>query len=124
MINGIDVHLRTRADSVACEAAVRAIRLYWPSAVFEDGLSGDLYGSFEAIPFGEIEEVFVYKDQGAATLWGADGAVDDALNRMIHLISDPGWLTVVVDAMDSEMDEMINAIRSLLYDLISLKKAA
>lgn len=118
MIGGIDVRIPTRAGVSSSEVAVRAIRQKWPNAVFENGLTGDRYDGFWNIPFGEIEELFVYKDSDAATIWDAKGAVDEASNSMIHLISDPDLLTVVVDEKNAEMEVILSSIRSGLSDEI------
>ena len=118
MIGGIDVPIETRAGATSSEVAVRAIRQRWPVAVFENGLTGDRYDDFREIPFGEIEELFVYKDSDAASLWNAEGAVAEASNSMIHIIYDPGLLTVVVDEKDAEMEMILSSIRSGLSDEI------
>lgn len=118
MIGGIDVRIPTRAGVTSSEVAVRAIRQRWPKAVFENGLTGDHYDVFWKIPFGEIEELFVYKDSDAAALWDAEGAVAEASNSMIHMISDPDLLTVVVDEKDAEMELILSSIRSGLSDEI------
>ena len=38
---------------------------------------------------------------------------------MIHLLSDPGWLTIVIDKPDAEMNELIAAIKGGLDDQAS-----
>lgn len=63
MIGGIDVRLPTRAGAVAVQVAVRAVRDHWPQAVFENGDTGMRYDQFRQIPFGELNEVFVYRDR-------------------------------------------------------------
>ena len=69
MIGGIDVRIPTRAGSLSAEISVRAIRQVWPLATFEDGLTGESYEQFRQIPFGELEEMFVYRDSSSARLW-------------------------------------------------------
>ena len=61
MIGGIDIRIPTRAGVLSVEVSVRAIRQTWSRAVFENGLTGDRYDSF-ADPFGEVKELFVYRD--------------------------------------------------------------
>jgi hypothetical protein len=118
MINGIDVQLPTRAGRQALEVAVRAIRQLWPHAVFENAASGDGYEYFWQIPFGEIEEIFVYRDAEAAKTWDVAGAVPDALNTMIHLLHDKGLITVVIDERSDEMNIAVSAIQAALQDAI------
>jgi hypothetical protein len=116
MIGGIDVRIPTKAGGLSLEVAVRAIRQTWPEAVFENGLTGERYETFADIPFGEVEEIFVYRDPASAALWEAEGAIPEASNTMIHLIADPGWITAVVDERTDEMNEILAAIESGLTD--------
>src|SRR5437588_9191969 len=106
MIGGIDIRLPSRAGVESVEVAVRAIRQFWPRAVFEHGGTGQRYGHFRDVPFGEVRELFVYRDAGFADIWDEKGAIPDVLNTMVHVLYDDGLITAVVD----ERDESINAI--------------
>jgi hypothetical protein len=116
MIGGIDIRIPSKAGGLSLEVAVRAIRQDWPEAVFENGLTGERYATFGEIPFGEMEEIFVYRDPGSAKIWDAEGAIPEASNTMIHLIADEGWVTAVVDQKTAEMGSIIAAIESGLKD--------
>jgi pheromone shutdown protein TraB len=116
MIGGIDIRLPTKAGKSSLEIAVRTIRQMWPLAVFENGLTGDKYERFSQIPFGDIEELFVYRDSAAEKEWDDEGAVEGVQNLMIHLILDEEMLTVVVDERDAFMEKVIGAIESGLRD--------
>lgn len=70
------------------------------------------------IPFGEIEELLVYRDLHSADTWDAEGAVPAVYNTMIHLILDNDLLRVVVDDRDADMEEFLSAIQSALRDEI------
>jgi hypothetical protein len=118
MIGGIDVPLHSRAGDASLEVATRAIRQRWPVAVFEDGITGDRYNQFWQIPFGNIEEIFVYRDSTSADAWDDLGAVPELENTMIHILSDADQVTVVVDTRDSAMNEIISAIESGLQDSV------
>lgn len=118
MIGGIDVHLPTRAGASSIEVAVRAVRQRWPVATFENALTGEQYPHFGQIPFGEIQELFVYRDSAAAEKWDVDGAVPEVYNTMLHLIPDDNLLTVVVDERNAAMNELLAAIQSGLRDEI------
>jgi hypothetical protein len=121
MIGGIDVRIPSIADDLSLEVAVRAIRQVWPRAVFENGLTGERYDSFGEIPFGEVEEIFVYRDRAAAEIWDAQGAMPEASNTMIHLIADPGWVTAVVDQRTGEINEILAAIEyGLTHDTLAI----
>ena len=117
MIGGVETYVRTGAGTAALEAAVRAIRQHWPGAVFENGDRGDKYDEFWQVPFGELSEIFVYRDHAASQGWDEDGAVPELYNTMVHLIADDG-ITVVVDEKDIEMDQLIATISSALSDNI------
>jgi hypothetical protein len=118
MIGGIDVRIPSGANSHSVEAAVRAVRQAWPQAVFENGNTGERYGRFWEIPFGQIDEIFVYRDTACADLWDRFGAVPEATNKMIHIIHDEGLITAVIDEKSAEMDAAMEAIRSALSDNI------
>lgn len=116
MIGGIDVRLPTTAGVSSIEIAVRAIGQQWPECTFENGVTGERYERYSQIPFGELDELFVYRDRESAAKWDADGAVPDVYNTMVHLIADDDLLTVVVDEKDAPMNILLDAIESALYD--------
>ena len=116
-MGGIDIRLRTAAGDVeSLELAARALNQVWPDAVFAHGETGERYEYGWMVPFSELEEVFVYRDGDSADLWFDEGAVPEAMNRMIHLLRDPGLLTVVVDDSTEVIEEAIEAIKSALAD--------
>jgi hypothetical protein len=116
VIGGIDIKIPTRSGALSVEVAVRAIRQRWPRAEFENGITGDRYHDFGQIPFGMIEEVFVYQDCAFADRWDGDGAVPELSNTMIHIIADKDLITVVVDDRDGRIEEILGAISSALGD--------
>lgn len=118
MIGGVDVRIPTSAGRQAMEVAVRAVRQAWPRSVFENGRTGDRYDRFQQIPFGRMEELFVYRDADAENRWNEKGAVPELANTMIHLLHDQGLITVVIDNHDEEVDAILGAIRSGLNDSI------
>jgi hypothetical protein len=128
MIAEIDVRIPNRAGEKSVEVAVRAIRLQWPRAVFENGDTAERYDYFGQIPFGEVEELFVYRDANAAELWDKHGAVAVARNSMVHVIYDDGLITVVIDDWTEETESILQGIRSALVDpvltVVALRKAA
>jgi hypothetical protein len=114
MIGGIEIRLPTRGVTAPLEVAVRAIGQEWPDAVFENGISGERYDEFGQIPFGSIEEIFVYRDRDSADVWEAHGAIPAVHNTMIHIISDDGLLTLVVDRRDAAMEAILGAVAAVL----------
>jgi len=118
MIGGIDVRVPTLGAADALCVAVRAIRQSWPRAVFENGVTGERYDRFSQIPFGPIEELFVYRDSVAADAWDAQGATPALANTMVHIIADGDLMTLVVDDRDAAMNELIDAVQSAMTDNI------
>lgn len=116
MIGGIDIAIPTQAGDLSLMAAVRAILQYWPSAVFENAVTGQRYDCLAELPFGRIEEIFVYRDAEVAEAWEAEGAVPDLYDAMVHIISDDDRITLVVDSTEGQMAELIAAVRSGLSD--------
>lgn len=118
MIGGIDVQIPTRCGPLSTEVAVRAVRQRWPHAEYENGVTGERYSEFCRIPFGQVEEIFVYRDRASADSWDAQGASPSLYNTMIHIVADQDLITVVVDERDSSMEEIIAAISSAFSDEI------
>ena len=82
MIGGIEYHLPTQEQEPLKES-VRAIKTYWPDAVCE---------------YVTDAEIFVYRDLEAKEMWSRD--VPEEKNIMIHLLTTPGVVTVVLDKPD------------------------
>ncbi len=118
MIGGIDIRIPNRAGQESVEVAVRAIRQKWPAAVFENGNTAERYDYFWQIPFGDVEELFVYRDANSAELWDKHGAIPAAMNSMIHVLYDDGLITAVIDDRTEEMEAIVQSIRSALEDPI------
>jgi hypothetical protein len=118
MIGGVDISIPTKTGALSLEASVRVVRQLWIDAVYENGVTGERYLRFEDIPIGKLDEVFIYRDPCAADVWEEKGAVSEAFNSMVHLISDDDSLTLVVDEMNLEMVQLSDAIRSQLADVI------
>ena len=118
MIGGIDIAIPAQNVDSSLVAAVRAILQYWPRAVFENGTTGQRYNRLPDIPFGRLQEIFVYRDAPIADAWDAEGAVPELYDTMVHLIADDGRITLVVDSTDGPIAEIIGAIRSALSDTI------
>ena len=116
MIGGIDIQLRTAAGKESLEIAARAMAQLWPDAVFAHGETAEVYDDVWLVPFYELEEIFIYRDSHSAEVWLEKGAVPESLNHMVHLIYDPGLLTVVIDNRGFEMDAALDAIKSGLAD--------
>lgn len=114
MIAGIDVEFLAHSDDTSVEVAVRAIRQIWPDAVFADAFTGRRYDTFWDIPFGQTEELFVYRDHAAADAWNSESAVPATYNTMVHVIRDPGFITVVIDRRDQITDAITEAVGSAL----------
>ncbi len=118
MIGGIDVSITTQAAGSSFEVAVRAIKQLWRRAVFKNGVTGDRYDSFHEIPFGNLEELFVYRDCASADAWEEEGAIPENFNTMIHILPDVNMLTLVIDEKDAAMEQILSAVRSGLSDPI------
>jgi hypothetical protein len=118
MIGGIDIRIPNRVGQESVEVAVRAIRQQWPRAVFENGNTAERYDYFWQIPFGDVEELFVYRDANSADLWDKYGAIPEAENSMVHVIYDDGLITAVIDDRTKETEAIVQSIRSALEDPI------
>ena len=110
MVGGIDIQIATKRGTSSMEIAVRTIGERWQPAEFENGITGDRYHEFRQIPFGEIEEIFVYADHDSVERWDTEGATPANSNTMIHLVADEETLTLVIDERNAAMDEIIEAV--------------
>lgn len=116
MIGGIDIRLATWSCGSPLERAVRVVRQFWPNAVFRNAITGDRFGGFDCVPFNQIMEIFVYRDSDAADGWEAEGAIPSLSNTMVHIIKDPGLLTIVLDEDDEFSRKLTRAISISLLD--------
>ena len=84
----------------------------------EDAVSGETYQSLATVPFGVLQEVFVYEDEGAYRSWEELGADPSNANKMVHLLCyGDGRVTVVVDdPKDRRMHELVEQLRAQLAD--------
>jgi hypothetical protein len=116
MIGGIDIDLLSRAGDRSIEVAVRAVRQYWPLAVYENPETADRYGVFSEIPFRGLSELFVYRDSESADAWDEYGAIPRLGDTMIHVIADAERLTIVVDDKTAQMNRLIEDLAAALVD--------
>ena len=116
MIGGFDVRIPTVLSRQAVELSVRAIQRHWPGASFENASTGDRYDHVEQIPFDRLDEIFVYRDSHCREAWDAKGATHELTNTMIHILLDPGLMTLVFDDMNDWAKELVAAIRADLED--------
>ena len=114
MIGGVEIEMPAKDCGMAIEVAARAVWQHWPHAAFEDATTGQRFDQFHEIPFGTLDEIFVYRDAQADDVWDAVGAIPAVHNTMIHILVDEGLLTLVVDQSDNEMQQVAAAVRSAL----------
>jgi hypothetical protein len=109
MIGGEDIviELPGLASSVTLPAAVRYVFDRWPSAVTQDGDTGRRFDRFAAMDFGNLREVFVYRDEAAFDSWERLGADTTNANQMIHFLASTGRLTIVVDDLQDVVSASI-----------------
>ncbi len=80
MIGGVDVIFAMQIEPAeALDPCTRLVTRRWPSAVVENAITGELYAEVAAIPFGQVSELMVYRDQAAFESWQSLGA--DPLQR-------------------------------------------
>lgn len=114
MIGGIDIHLPTSAGECSLETAAHTIRRFWPDAVVENGTTGDRYSAFADAPFQAEREFFIYRDAASADAWNAEGAVPSLYNTMVHILFDPGCVTLVFDEDGELVRRMTDAVAAAL----------
>ena len=114
MIGGSDIVIPAVGDPAALDACTRIIRRYWPSATFEDAVTGTKYGDYKALPTGSLRELLVYQDPDAEAAWDS-GMSDAGTNTMIYLILSPSDVTAVVDDPNAVgMRMILESIKSIL----------
>src|SRR5262245_59234492 len=97
MIGGHDLAIPTAGKAAALDVALRIMRRHWPSAVFEDALTGDRYLGYKSIPVARLSEVFTYRDNESAAKWECSGATHELAGTMVHLLLSSDSLTLVMD---------------------------
>ncbi len=114
-IGGDDIVIAHSADGLALDVAVRMFRYFWRGACFENSDTGEVYSDYAAIPFGQLRELFIYRDRAALDAWNAGNAPPGC---MVGLIVDPGELTIVVDDRNITMARAyVRAVLSALDGL-------
>ena len=104
MIGGIDIQIPLRPGTPALEVAVRAVRQAWQHAVFENALVGERYNTFSEIPFGTLEEMFVYRQAEDADRW-------DAEHVIVHCPIDLHVVVPVISTGDADERVIARAVR-------------
>lgn len=120
MIGGEDIVIETfdQPTPAVLDLVVRSIRRRWPGAVVQDGTSGTRFPSYISLPFGQVSELFVYRDELSFETWTRTGSDAENENAMIHLIAEDGALTLVVDdSGDPTMASIIEESRNALAPL-------
>jgi hypothetical protein len=107
IIGGIDICIPTTSNDTL-QKACSILLTWWPDAVIETP-DGEQFKSIKNIDFNKSNELFVYVDQAWAD---EDDLFDkpDSENKMIHLIKDKKYLTVVVDSERYPISTMLQHI--------------
>jgi hypothetical protein len=112
MIGGKDIVIPTSAGAAALDLAVRAISRRWPSAVFEDAETGEVFATYRSLGLGPVREILAYRDNEAAAQWRELGADETLTGTMIHLLVSQDSLTLVVDVNPpAELQSLVTAIQ-------------
>lgn len=121
MIGGQDVIIPTNSPLAAIDLAVRTVKRLWPSAVLEDGETGEVLQPYREMRLAGRREILAFKDIQASKRWADVGADDSTKGTLIHLLVSPGELTVVVDDEPSpEMKAYVRTLcRALTQDLFA-----
>ena len=117
MLGGDDIVLAAwdMAPQEALATATRQVIREWPTAVLQDGGTSRRFAQFREVPFNRIRELMLYRDEAAFRSWRDEGAVPANAHSMVHLIADPGELTLVVDDHTEPFTaRLIASIRGLL----------
>jgi hypothetical protein len=120
MIGGVDivVELPYLDPSAALDAAVRYILEHWPAGILQRGDTGERLDRYAAIHFGDLHELFVYKDASAFESWERLGADPSNANEMVHLLASRGQFTIVVDSMqDATSASIVRGLRNRLLGI-------
>jgi hypothetical protein len=93
------------ADSVrrvwAVHVAAKAVITRWNSAVFQDGVTGEVYDSLASVP-AQTMELLIYRSETARKNWDRLGGVQANQDSMFHILVDEKELTVVVGAPEEK----------------------
>ena len=130
MIGGADVKFDVNGPSdVILDVCTKAILTHWPAAVLQHAETAERFSSYNAVAFSRLKELFVYRDDAAFDAWVRHGADSSNANTLVHLVYDPGRLTVVVDDPKDDatarlLDSLRRAIRDVCFGLSNFGKAA
>lgn len=93
-------------------SVLHAARFVWQHAVFEDAETGPTMAeapwAIDALP----TEILVYRNESSRQQWETLGASPTTRGTLIHLLREPGSLTIVTDDPPSEeMRRILNTIQ-------------
>ena len=129
MIGGKDIFIEMAGGPWGLDCAVRTIRLFWPKAVFENGVTAELTDRYDRVAFVDAKEILIYRDFASFKEWerlGADPSLD---GTMIHLLASANDLTLVVDERPNlEVQKIIasvcHALRMNSFGAVRFQEAA
>ena len=113
MIGGSDIafqHAFKHAGS-ALELVAKTLRFRWPKAVYQNADTGVRYASYATVPFGQMRELFVYKDEDAFASWEKLGADASNRNTMVHALASNDSVTVVLDEIDAFAKSVLESVK-------------
>lgn len=104
------------ATRSAFVAAVRAVMHYWPNAVFGSDSPSRRYDSYWKTPLDLLDRVNVYRDSNAAEMKNVEGAVPNASNNSVVVVTAAnGLISISINrSIDGQMQLIIMAIFSAL----------
>lgn len=118
MIGGTDIIIPATGDAAALETCARMVKQHWPTARFEDAVTGKKYSRYGDIPLDRVRELFAYRDAQSEEAWDADSP-DSPKNSMLYLILSPDFITAVVDDPGAaEMKPLLESLRAALLDRV------
>lgn len=115
MIGGMDIIIPVgEARFSAFDLCLKAMKVFWPNAIYEDSNTGEIFDTYELI--GEKKkEYFVHKDSHSKEEWDKD--IPETENTMIYFILGETEITFVVDTKNApEMKKILNSFQKIITD--------
>jgi hypothetical protein len=111
VVGGEGIICPAGSSDAALDLCLRAIRRYWPQAVFENALTGERVDRYESLSVGLLAEVLVYQNRQAVHEWDKHPSSPSLGNSVIRLLPAQGSMTAAVyEPADQSVRKILQSI--------------
>lgn len=103
-----------RMPTVAFDSVTKHLMTLWPNAVIQN-TEGVVYKAFWHIPFGKIDELFIYRYDDARKAWAEQGATFENNPDLLNLIVRDQDFTIVHSMSETWAADLRNNLEYIIF---------